>query len=53
MSWLMPGWFGPSQATHWFALVRLVVVPSPDLSGTPIVWLPGGGLLSAGLSPEL
>src|SRR5436190_5665173 len=51
--WLMPGWFGPSHETHWFACRRLVVVPVPSLFGTPIVWFPGGGLLSAGLSPAL
>ena len=36
-----------------FALLMLVVVPVPALSGTPIEWFPGGGALSAGLSPAL
>jgi hypothetical protein len=53
MSWLIPGWVGPSHETQAFALLMLVVVPVPALSGTPIEWFPGGGALSAGLSPAL
>jgi hypothetical protein len=49
---LIPGWVGPIQETQGAAFSRSVVVP-PSAVGTPIVWVPGGGSLSLGLSPAL